>query len=102
MWRNVFGHAIYQGIAIFMVIFAGQHIGLSEPFEIACNKYDDNEICLVYNPFYARKFYVIQNDVEYWETRRVPNADWKEGDPEDEKERELDEGDFDQDQLVKY
>ena len=37
MWRNVFGHAIYQGIAIFTVIFAGQYIGLAEPYEIACN-----------------------------------------------------------------
>lgn len=41
MWRNVFGHAIYQGIAIFTVIFAGQYIGLAEPYEIACNLYNE-------------------------------------------------------------
>lgn len=80
MWRNVFGHAIYQAVAIFTVIFAGQYIGLCRPYETSCMSTDDyhepivNEAgvttrigyCSKFNPWYAKKFYTTDEDKKYW------------------------------------
>jgi len=81
MWRNVFGHAIYQAIAIFTVIFAGQYIGLCKPYETSCMSTEffhdpiENkdgyitriQYCTKFNPWYAKKFYTTKEDVLYWE-----------------------------------
>jgi Ca2+ transporting ATPase len=47
MWRNVFGHAIYQSYVIIVIIFAGQMI-LCHPFDRLV--LDDGK----YNPYYTK------------------------------------------------
>lgn len=86
MWRNVFGHAIYQAIAIFTIIFAGQYIGLAEPYEVACSKevleQRDEEgaitqigYCQKYNPYYTHGFYFDDKENKFWRHRVTLNTD---------------------------
>jgi hypothetical protein len=84
MWRNVFGHALYQAIAIFTILFAGQYIGLAEPYEVACNKYVEAQgetpaYCAEYNPFYAKGFYIEEKDLKFWESRKTLDENAKDG-----------------------
>jgi len=70
MWRNVFGHAVYQIIVLIIVIFVGQGTVVynysDECFDaklaaqtppvykyIQCGKSDTS----LYNPFFAKKLY---------------------------------------------
>ena len=72
MWRNVFGHAIYQSVVLVLVIFAGANNVLVNEFQIKCLKYEDPEdtlsTCLEYNPFYAEKLYYEEKDIAAWAT----------------------------------
>jgi Ca2+ transporting ATPase len=62
MWRNVFGHAIYQAIVIVVIIFAGQ--------SVLCHPYDqltlaDGKI----NPFFTSQHYETQTGIDTWVTK---------------------------------
>jgi len=59
MWRNVFGHAIYQALIIVIVIFMGQ--------SRLCHPYDqlnlaDNKI----NPYFTKQHYETQEAIDNW------------------------------------
>ena len=68
MWRNVFGHAIYQSIVLIIILFAGQG-WLCQNYSDKCLKFDatDATKCVGYNPFYATKVYTDSQSVAYWE-----------------------------------
>ena len=59
MWRNVFGHAIYQSIIIVAIIFGGQ--------SYLCHPYD--QLTLeggLINPYYTKNHYETQSAIDTW------------------------------------
>lgn len=70
MWRNVFGHAIYQSIVIVLIIMLGQGT-LCEPYYVPCTKFDADNQCVQFNPFYAKDHYITKTDIKFWENQRI-------------------------------
>lgn len=70
MWRNVFGHAIYQSIVLVLIIMLGQGT-LCEPYYVPCLKFDDNNQCTLFNPFYAKEHYITQIDLDFWAKQKI-------------------------------
>jgi magnesium-transporting ATPase (P-type) len=73
MWRNVFGHGIYQIAVLCVLIFLGPG-WFCEVYWIACNKHagDDPEAaCEEYNPFYAAELYENDETVAYWQNKNA-------------------------------
>jgi hypothetical protein len=60
MWRNVFGHAIYQMIVIIVIIFAWPQIGLVHPYDVL--KLESGK----YNPYYTKLHYVESEEIYFW------------------------------------
>jgi hypothetical protein len=61
MWRNVFGHAIYQALIIVVVIFAGQNL--------LCHPYDQLTLPSgKINPYYTQNHYETQVGIDKWKT----------------------------------
>ena len=76
MWRNVFGHSIYQALALIIVIFAGQG-WLCYDYSIKCLKFDkDGTNCVEYNPFYASGLYYDDDSIETWTTLNLTTTDF--------------------------
>ena len=69
MWRNVFGHAIYQSIVIILIIFLGQYT-LVEPYE----NWTAAEVNGVTyrNPFFTTDLTYSTKSQEFW-TQENPN-----------------------------
>jgi len=66
MWRNVFGHSIYQSIVLILVIFLGTNGSLAFQYDIRClNENADGE-CLEFNPFFTESVYMEEKEVNYW------------------------------------
>lgn len=59
MSRNVQGHAIYQMIALLIILFAGPASLIDNDFELQCSKYNDDGTCVEtsLNPFYTKTEY---------------------------------------------
>lgn len=72
MWRNVFGHFIYQAIVLIVVIFVGQGM-LVNNYSASCMTYDpkDVKVCTGWNPFYANDLYVEPKDHEFWKEKAL-------------------------------
>lgn len=73
MWRNVFGHGIYQIIVLLILIFRGPG-WLSEVYWIACDKYKDDDPtkeCLIYNPFFSQELYDNEKSRKFWEDKSL-------------------------------
>jgi len=89
MWRNVFGHAIYQSVVITIIIFVGQGI-LCEPYYVPCLEFGDEEqtYCSTYNPFYAKDHYARHMDISWWNLQKTKDST-------DGEERSLELKDFD-------
>lgn len=70
MWRNVFGHAIWQIILLSIILLCGQGI-LCEPYLLQCEKWTtpkgktDKE-CEQYNPFFSNALYILENEKKEW------------------------------------
>lgn len=76
MWRNVFGHSIYQALVLIIIIFAGQG-WLCADYSTKCLKFAaDGKTCDEYNPFYATGLYMDSNDVEQWQSLNLKAADF--------------------------
>lgn len=58
MWRNVFGHAIYQIIALIVVIFAGEGWFVAN-YTTSCMEYSTaaTPVCTKLNPFFTESLY---------------------------------------------
>jgi len=80
MWRNVFGHAIYQAIVLLVIVFAGPSMGLVKDYGISClNLTVDPEdstlkVCTEYNPFFAEGLYVDAKSQGYWEEKDLATS----------------------------
>lgn len=59
MWRNVFGHAIYQMFVICIIIFVWPVTSLVHPYDLM--KIDDK-----YNPWYTKTHYIDDKELERW------------------------------------
>lgn len=77
MWRNVFGHAIYQIFALVFVIFAGPG-WLCADYWTKCFKYDETDPtkCVEWNPFFADTLYQNADSIEWWSTKALQPADF--------------------------
>jgi len=72
MWRNVFGHAIYQALIIMVVIFFGQGT--------ICHHYDQLNLENGKNPFFSKEHYTSEASQKWW-----IDADYKVADFDQEK-----------------
>lgn len=88
MWRNVYGHAIYQMLVLCLVIFLGQGL-LVDKYDVKCFERDGEGNCATgtLNPFYASTPYFELTTINYW-TREDKKA--------------LDEAGFDSDALKRF
>mmetsp|Transcript_15972 Transcript_15972/g.26934 ORF Transcript_15972/g.26934 Transcript_15972/m.26934 type:complete len:1163 (-) Transcript_15972:42-3530(-) len=88
MWRNVFGHAIYQAIVILFIIFFGQVL-FTERYENTCSVYADEEMttCSKYNPFYTTELYFNNDAKKHWSSPKFAS---------------LTKADFDEDELLRF
>jgi magnesium-transporting ATPase (P-type) len=67
MWRNIFGHAIIQILILNLIIFGGPHfMGLVHPYGVLCFKYNAQNQCTSYNPYFATGLYYTQNSIDSW------------------------------------
>jgi len=70
MWRNVFGHGVYQIIVLMIVMFAFPG-WMCEVYWTACNEYtvatDTSKGCNKYNAFYAAELYETETSLKFWE-----------------------------------
>ena len=70
MWRNVFGHAIYQAIVILVVIFFGQGL-ICEKYDTYCDEFNAENVCVKYNPYFTSELYFNQAAIKYWSTPKM-------------------------------
>ena len=61
MWRNVFGHAVYQAVVLLIVLFAGQG-WLVQDYSASCLEFNpvgstDMNDCIKWNPYYTEGLY---------------------------------------------
>lgn len=69
MWRNIFGHAIFQIFVLAFCIFLvpGQ---MTYDYWQACTKeVDDISKCESWNPFYANELYETSESIDVWKNR---------------------------------
>lgn len=76
MWRNVFGHAIYQIFALVFMIFAAPG-WLCADYWNQCSKYDEDGItCLAWNPYYANTLYQTKDSLQWWSLKGLKTEDF--------------------------
>lgn len=75
MWRNVFGHAIYQIFALIFIIFAGPG-WLCADYWTKCYKYDDTGKCIEWNPFFTDSVYQTSENLEWWSRKALTKDDF--------------------------
>jgi len=71
MWRNVFGHGIYQITVLCILIFGGPG-WFCEVYWVACDKFVDDDktkACEFFNPFYASELYENDDTLKFWEKK---------------------------------
>ena len=70
MWRNVFGHGVYQIAVLIIVMFAFPG-WMCEVYWTACNDYknpdDPLQGCNKYNAFYASELYETEVSLKVWD-----------------------------------
>ena len=72
MWRNVFGHAIWQIILLSIILLCGQGV-ICEPYLLQCEKWttpkgktEADKECEIYNPFFSNALYILENEKKEW------------------------------------
>jgi hypothetical protein len=83
MWRNVYGHAIYQIIILVVVIFVSQGL-LCETYDVKCLKAKIDNRCPpgALNPFYSSKHYFELGTYDYWTVSMKDRTAASEFDPD--------------------
>jgi len=77
MWRNVFGHAIYQSLVILLIIFLGPGL-LCYPYDMICavDRSEDGS-CSAYNPFYTTElYYKKEGTLAFWDEKDLKKDDY--------------------------
>lgn len=77
MWRNVFGHAIYQITVLIVMIFYAPG-WLCENYQDQCLKYSDtNQLeCEEWNPWYATNLYENEASLAWWASKDLKKDDF--------------------------
>jgi magnesium-transporting ATPase (P-type) len=57
MWRNVFGHAIWQIILLSFILLGGQGI-FCQNYTNLCIQFGDDSKCKIYNPYFSNSLYI--------------------------------------------
>lgn len=71
MWRNIFGHAIFQIVVLGMVIFLVPGT-LTENYWQACTKDQEMSLCDSWNPFFTNVLYeTTDNSLKAWKDRNL-------------------------------
>jgi len=79
MWRNVFGHAIYQIIVLSLVIFSGPgRLNLVHDYWSQCVTYDeaDPAVCLAWNPYFTTELYQNEKSLSFWLDKKLEPQDF--------------------------
>lgn len=75
MWRNVFGHAVYQILVLIVILFGAQgSLGMVKNYSISCSQFDSAGQCTQYNPFYATGLYADSKSLSYWNQTNKMNS----------------------------
>jgi Ca2+ transporting ATPase len=84
MWRNIFGHAIYQIIALVVILFTAEGWFVAD-YSSSCLKFHDKDpkapagtplVCAEWNPFYAAGLYQDRGSQTWWEQRKLSSVDF--------------------------
>ena len=77
MWRNVFGHAIWQIFILLIILFEGPG-WLCEAYGTKCLKFDatDATECISYNPYYSNGLYYKQPALDDWTSLNLTKSDF--------------------------
>ena len=78
MWRNVFGHAIYQVIVLMIVIFVAPG-WVCNDYWTKCLAYSAPGECTSYNPFYANSLYQTAESVAWWQELDLARDQYDQG-----------------------
>ena len=75
MWRNIFGHAIYQMTVLLLIVFLGPG-WLCQDYWTKCVKYENGK-CKVWNPFYTDQVYQTDVTIKWWKDKGLKAADFE-------------------------
>lgn len=67
MWRNVFGHAIYQMFIIIIIIFIWPVTSLIHPYDFQTIARDEDTGAGGFNPWFTKGHYVMADEITKWE-----------------------------------
>lgn len=70
MWRNVFGHAIYQIIILAVVIFLVPGL-MTKDYWAACTNQSSIVNCKSWNPYYTNELFYGRETQHNWESRQL-------------------------------
>jgi hypothetical protein len=71
MWRNVFGHAIYQSVVIFVIIFFGSALFGIKDYETLCLKETESGDCTLFNPYFTNELYFNREAENFWSSSHM-------------------------------
>jgi Ca2+ transporting ATPase len=77
MWRNIFGHAIYQIIALIVIIFTAEGWFVKD-YSTSCFKFSETEpkTCVEWNPFFTQVLYQDTYSANYWTQKQLSYKDF--------------------------
>ena len=81
MWRNVFGHAIYQIVVILLLVFYAPGTLIND-YWVRCYEFQDGQ-CVVYNAFYTRELYQTPEQISWWKNLNLTRSQFEESDIKD-------------------
>ena len=77
MWRNIFGHAIYQVFALMFIVFAAPG-WLCADYWTRCYTFQDEQqlICTEWNPYYTTSLYEDEESINFWTSKNLKPEDY--------------------------
>lgn len=75
MWRNVFGHAIWQIILLSFILLGGQGI-FCQNYNLQCFEFSktNTDQCIRYNPYYTNQLYLMEDEINAWKALNLNRA----------------------------
>jgi magnesium-transporting ATPase (P-type) len=79
MWRNVFGHAIYQAIVLMVIIFCGPGWLCKDYWTRCLDEGAGGDVCASWNPYYTTVVYENSDTLAWWQDKGLTNDDFDQG-----------------------
>ena len=76
MWRNVFGHSIYQAVVLCIIIFCGPGWLCKDYWRRCLDEGDAGDVCQTWNPYYTTVVYENGDTLAWWEEKELTDADF--------------------------